>query len=110
MAERILKIAEEYTENPGGREIKEGPFSGEDFRKKILEPYFSTRKEGDFLTIDLDGLNGYPSSFFEEAFGGIARIVSPEIVLKTIRFVCTENPMVIDDMISYINQEYATKR
>ncbi len=109
MAEKIIKISTDYTENPGGREKKEGPFSGEDFRKKFLEPFFNSRKKDETLIIDLDGLNGYPSSFFEEAFGGIARLFSSETVLQSIRFVCNDNPMVIDDMISYINQEYAKK-
>ena len=64
----------------------------------------------DLLIIDLDGLDGYPSSFFEEAFGGIARLYSPQDVLKSISFECSDNPLVIDDMISYINQEYAKKK
>lgn len=109
MADRIYKISEEYTDSPGGRNITEGPFSGEDFRKKVLEPFFKNKKNGDILVIDLNDLNGYPSSFFEEAFGGIARIYKPEEVLKSIKFNCTDDPLVIDDMISYINQEYAEK-
>ena len=109
MEETILKISTDYTENPGGREKKEGKFSGEEFREKFLEPFFKTKKENSKLIIDLDGLSGYPSSFFEEAFGGIARIYSPQEVLDTIRFICNDNPIVIDEMISYINQEYAKR-
>ena len=109
MAEQIYKISEKYTDSPGGRNITEGPFSGEDFRKKVLEPFFQTKKDGDKLIIDLDDLNGYPSSFFEEAFGGIARIYKPEEVIKSLKFSCTDDPLVVDDMISYINQEYAEK-
>ena len=35
-----INIAEEYSEIPGGRYIKEGNYSGEDFREKILTPKF----------------------------------------------------------------------
>ncbi len=34
----ILKISEDYSETPGGRYIKEGKFSGEDFRNTHLIP------------------------------------------------------------------------
>ena len=55
MAEQIYKISEKYTDSPGGRNITEGPFSGEDFRKKVLEPFFQTKKDGDKLI--LKGIN-----------------------------------------------------
>lgn len=104
---KIYSIAKEYTKNPGARYKEQGPYSGEDFREKVLLPFFNTRKENDILQINLDDLNGYPSSFFEEAFGGIARIFSQEIVLKSLQFECTDNPLFIDDLISYIKQERA---
>ena len=73
--------------------------------KKILEPFFKKKAKDDILCIDLDDLNGYPSSFFEEAFGGIARIYKPADVLKSLQFQCTDNTLVINDLISYIKQE-----
>jgi hypothetical protein len=100
-------IAKEYTKNPGARYIKQGLNSGEDFRKKVLEPFFETKQDNDILQIDLNDLNGYPSLFFEEAFGGIARIFKQEDVLKSLRFICDDNPLFIDDLISYIRQEKA---
>ena len=100
-------IAEEYSKNPGARYSKQGPYSGEDFRDKVLEPFFNNKSEGDILEIDLNGLNGYPSSFFEEAFGGIARRFSQKEVLNSLRFICDDNPLFIDDLLSYIKQERA---
>ena len=32
----IIKIAEDYTETPGARYYKQGPFPGEEFRDKYL--------------------------------------------------------------------------
>ena len=100
-------IAKEYTKNPGARYKTQGVYSGEDFREKILEPFFKNKNAGDVLEIDLNDLNGYPSSFFEEAFGGIARIFGQTDVLKSLKFVCEDNPLFIDDLISYIKQERA---
>ncbi len=100
-------IANEYSKNPGARYKKQGEYSGEDFREKVLEPFFKEKAEGDILEIDLNGLNGYPSSFFEEAFGGIARLYKQDDVLKSLRFICEDNPLFIDDLISYIKQERA---
>lgn len=100
-------IANEYSKNPGARYKKQGPYSGEDFRETVLVPFFNTKKDGDLLEIDLNDLNGYPSSFFEEAFGGIARIYNQADVLKSLKFDCEDNPLFIDDLISYIKQERA---
>lgn len=38
MTTRVIRIAEEFTDAPGGRYISDGPFSGEQFRKEMLEP------------------------------------------------------------------------
>lgn len=98
-------IAKEFTKNPGARFKTQGPYSGQEFRENVLEPFFKNKNSDDVLEINLNGLNGYPSSFFEEAFGGIARIYKQEDVLKSLKFYCEDNPLIIDDLISYIKQE-----
>ena len=98
-------IATKYTKNPGARYERQGNYSGEHFRKTVLEPFFNTKRKGDILSIDFNGLNGYPSSFLEEAFGGIARIYPIADVLGSMKFSCTENPLIVEDIISYIKQE-----
>ena len=51
-----VNIAADYTKMPGGRLIKEGPFSGEDFREKILKPnYLKAKESKQNLTVILDG-------------------------------------------------------
>lgn len=70
----IINIAKDYTKTPGGRYVSQGDYSGEDFRIKILEPKFFEAKENkEKLIINLDGVYGYPASFLDEAFGGLAR-------------------------------------
>ena len=68
-------IANEFSTTPGGRFRKHGPYSGEEFRDDVLCNLLRTAMgDGDTLTIELDGTAGYPSSFLEEAFGGLIRL------------------------------------
>lgn len=66
-----IKIAEDFSSSPAGRFPEDGPFNGADFRDRVLLPALRT---GDELTIVLDGVSGFGSSFLEEAFGGLVRI------------------------------------
>lgn len=65
-----IRIATDFSRYPAGRNIKDGPYSGELFRKKLLEPNLPIHEK---LVIELDGARGYGSSFLEEAFGGLVR-------------------------------------
>lgn len=65
-----ISIANDFSRYPAGRFETDGPYSGEKFRKELLEPFVS---KGENLVIDLDGVRGYGSSFLEEAFGGLIR-------------------------------------
>lgn len=72
--EIYLDVSKDYTDTPGGRYIKDGSFSGEDYRENVLYPkYIEARNKGVKLIINLDGCFGYPTSFIEESFGGLAR-------------------------------------
>ena len=74
MRERRITIAAEFSRTPGGRYIADGTFSGEEFREHILWPAIrSIPGEYDHVSVILDGAAGYPSSFLEEAFGGLVR-------------------------------------
>lgn len=70
MAEKIINIAAEFSKTPGGRYRTDGPASGEEFRESVLIPAL---RENATIVIELDGTRGYPSSFLEEAFGGLVR-------------------------------------
>lgn len=98
---KIISIAKEFSDAPGGRFIKDGKYSGEEFRHSFLEPAFKDENITD-VEIDLDGTFGYGISFLEEAFGGLARIFGSECVIKKIHFVSRENPSLINKIHSYI--------
>lgn len=70
-----IKIATDFASAPGGRLIKTGPFSGEQFRDEWLAPNLRYAIEhGTVLTVVLDDAVTYPVSFLEEAFGGLIRV------------------------------------
>ncbi len=97
-----LKISEEFSDMPGGRYKKDGANSGEEFLEKCLKPKFERLKEGETILIDFDGAYGYPTSFLEEAFGGLARIYDPEKVLDKLKFKSGEETGLIEEVIGYI--------
>ncbi|UKV15643.1 STAS-like domain-containing protein [Thalassospiraceae bacterium SW-3-3] len=67
----MIHIADDFSPYPSGREKSDGPNSGERFRDDFLVPAL---QENDVVEIVLDGVKGYPSSFTEEAFGGLIRL------------------------------------
>ena len=100
-----IKITEIFSEIPGGRYKKDGQGSGEEFREKHLKPKFESLRKGEKLLIDFDGTYGYPPSFLDEAFGGLARILGSKEVLDKLEFKSDEEPSLIDEVIGYIKNE-----
>lgn len=83
-----IKVVDDYTDTPGARYERQGPFSGERFRDEILYPKFLyCVKNHKKLTVDLDGGYGYGSSFLEETFGGLVRKLRNEKKTKYIKYV-----------------------
>ncbi|AYP29020.1 hypothetical protein AS1_40 [Marinobacter phage AS1] len=93
----------DFTEFPGPRYAKLGPYSGEEFRQKVLEP--AIKEAGTDLEIDLDGTFGYGSSFLEEAFGGLVRLrVITDAQAKVIsqHIKSDEDPSLAEEVKSYL--------
>lgn len=70
MTTKLISIANDFSPFPAGRYRTDGPYPGEAFREDLLVPALKTFGE---VTVDLDGTNGFGSSFLEEAFGGLVR-------------------------------------
>ncbi|MGR3435746.1 MAG: STAS-like domain-containing protein, partial [Shimia sp.] len=68
--ERTIRVASDFSQTPGGRYRRHGPYSGEEFRMKHLVPALKAAKR---VVIEFDGVDAYPVSFTEEAFGGLVR-------------------------------------
>lgn len=87
MKATTISIAKDFSPVPAGRHLTDGPFPGEKFRDSILVPAL---EHFDEITIDLDGTEGYGSSFLEEAFGGLVRKgFSEEQLRRRLRFRTT---------------------
>jgi hypothetical protein len=66
-----IRIADQFSDVPAGRYRTDGQFSGERFRDEFLVPALAKEDE---VTVEIDGVAGYGSSFLEEAFGGLVRL------------------------------------
>lgn len=112
MIKKILKISKDFSATPGGRFANEGDFSGEEFRNSKLRPEYEKALKGkNKLIIDLDGCMGYPSSFLDESFGGLARLYPEKNILDTIEFISQDQPGLIEEIKGYIltSREYNDK-
>lgn len=101
-----ISIANYYHIAPSGRYEIEGPYSGEIFRSKWLEPAFKD-KNIKRIIIDLNGLRGVGSSFWEEAFAGLMREpkISPEDIYNKLVFKCTDDITLEPEIRGYIEKE-----
>ena len=104
-----LSIARQFSETPGPRTRDEGDFSGMQFLEELLLPMFEeARSKKEILTVDLDGTEGYATSFLEASFGALARKYDPNEILKTIRFKSDDEPHLIEEIKKYIADARAT--
>ncbi len=100
----IINIAKDFSSTPGARYKSDGDYSGELFREGFLEPLFKNSNDLTKITIILDGVEGYATSFLEEAFGGLARKYGKKICVSRLEFISNEDPLIIDDIKHYINR------
>lgn len=94
MEPKKLVVARDFSRYPAGRFKTDGPYSGELFREQFLVPEMET--EGP-VTIQLDGVRGFGSSFLEEAFGGLVRQgYTADAILKKFDLVSADPSIVIE--------------
>lgn len=71
--------------------------SGEEFREKFLEENI---KNYDRITVELDGVLGYPIDFLDETFGRMARRLGKKKFNQKFRFI--SNHTNTTDRINYL--------
>jgi folate-dependent tRNA-U54 methylase TrmFO/GidA len=99
----MIRVANDFSETPGPRSRDEGKDSGQQFLEELLLPkYEEAKKHNEHLIIDLDGTEGYATSFLESAFGGLARKYGAKEILDTIKFKSIEEPYLIGEIMNYI--------
>lgn len=96
-----ISVCKDFTQFPGARSRKHGPFSGEEFRETLLSPHFRDGSEAE-IVVDLDGVDGYATSFLEEAFGGLVREFGFDVVRRRLRIVSTDDPALAEAIERYM--------
>lgn len=83
-----ISIAKDFSVTPIGRYNDDSDYNGTKFRETVLRKALS---EGS-VEVDLDGVEGFGSSFLEEAFGGLVRkgYFSAEVLHQRLKIRCTE--------------------
>lgn len=106
----IINVGKDFSEVPAGRYVDDGPYNGETFREKFLKDVvLNSEKYSLPVKIILDDdVEGYGSSFLNEAFGGLVRkgYAKPEKVLASFLFQYSNEDFSYykDRIISYINE------
>jgi len=70
---QTIDLAKDFSPYPGGRFKRNGPFSGEEFRERILVPALRRASAAhDHVLVTLsEPLAGLPGPFADEAFGSL---------------------------------------
>jgi hypothetical protein len=104
----IIKVSD-FSKFPGPRFERLGPHSGEKFRNDILIPNIN---HNEIVTVNLDGVIGYGSSFLEEAFGGLVRagVSKTKMISLKDNLISNDDPSVKDEIIEYIDDALARKK
>ena len=101
----MIIVAKHFSPYPAGRVKDDGPDSGERFRQDFLVPAV---KAGGPIEVDIDGTDGYQTSFLEEAFGGLIRngyISKDELLQRLVIINNDENYKIYKELIYQFIQE-----
>lgn len=101
-----IVISEDFSRYPAGRyHPLDGDATGERFRSEFLIPAFDQSPDG-IIDVYLDGVIGLPSSFLEEAFGGLVRLGYPRADLhRRLNFIVSDSSKAhyIDEIWEYVD-------
>jgi hypothetical protein len=98
-----FNIAKQFSEFPTGRYYADTAVSGQRFREEFLLKFIET---GEKYKLNMDDVEGYGSSFLEEAFGGLVRAgISEKKFLDSFEFVCEDDPTILTELLGYVHDE-----
>jgi len=102
--QQIISIAKQFSEFPVGRTPADTNVSGQAFREKFL---VQRLHNGEKLLIDLDDVEGFGSSFLDEAFAGLIRndgftLAQLEMLIE---FKADEDPSLVEEIRGYMADE-----
>ena len=100
-----ISVAEDFSRAPGARCPEDGPDSAEEFRVRVLIPLFEeARQQGVSLTVNLDGVYGYATSFLQGTFGNLAAEYGSSAVKGTVRVISDDDPYLHEYIERYIDE------
>ena len=107
-----LSVVKDFSKAPGFRYESQSPgVSGEKFRADVLKPkYLEALESKQTLQVNLDGTNGYLTSFLEEAFGGLKRDYPKNEILDVIEIISNDEKHWIEDIKNYIGEALDAKQ
>lgn len=108
---KLIINVKDFSTSPGPRYVKQGPASGEAYYHEVLNAnFYKSYTEKLILIVNLDGVDGYMSSFLDEAFGNLVYDFGIEIVKEVLTIVSTEEPEWIDMIESDTYIEWEKRR
>ena len=86
---KTIDIGKDFSDTPWGRYDEDGPFNGTAFRENHLLPALISNET---VEVRIDTVEGYGSSFLEEAFGGLIRggHFTRDALLKKLQIKCDD--------------------
>lgn len=107
----IILNVKDFSTSPGPRYVKQGEASGELFYHQKLNPTFVQIVNSDKkIIVNLDGVDGYMSSFLDEAFGNLIFDFGMEMIKDKVSFISTEEPEWIDMLVDDTYPEWEKRR
>lgn len=89
----------DFSQSPGPRYCNQGDDSGEMFYHDVLNKIFADAySSGSKLCVNLDGADGYASSFLDEAFGNLVYDFTAAVVNDRLHIISNDET-IWDDMI-----------
>lgn len=98
-----INVAKDFARTPGPCFVKQGPNSGELFRRSLLS---KALRNSPPVTVVLDGTEGFGSSWIDEAFGGLVREeeFSRDFLRMNLHIISQEDPLYADEALDSIKK------
>lgn len=109
MNDNVIYVANDFYPRPSGRYLKDGQYTGEAFRNRVLIPRLQkiqSSGQDEPLVIDFSDVTMAGSSFLEEAFGGLVRtkLFSKDFLNKVLIIKSPRRPVINDRIELYIKE------
>mgnify|MGYP001411118216 CR=1 FL=1 len=100
----------DFSKTPGARYRTDGDYSGQEFYEDVLQGAFvESIRRHEKLEVDLDGTEGYATSFLDESFGRLSEEFGAQTVLNNVIIISFEEPDWIEEIQNYIHERHEVK-